>query len=102
MSRPIVAVQVCSQRQSSLPLCRQVDSELCHNREALSRSEDARIAAEGRLPEIEVLQAQLSAAHEELSDLRYAKEQETAAAAQHEAAAQQTATQLEAQLQVRH
>lgn len=55
---------------------------------------------QGRLPEIEVLQKQISKAHEELSDLRFKLDEQRAAAAskeqQHQANRQQLESQLEA------
>lgn len=77
-----------------------MDAELAHVREALARSEDGRVAAEARLPEIDVLQAQLAAAAEELAEAKYAAEGAAGEAEAKQAAAAQAVAGLEAQLQV--
>lgn len=54
---------------------------------------------QGRLPEIEVLQKQISKAHEEMSDLRFKVEEQRAAAASKEQQLHTDKQQLESQLE---
>jgi predicted nucleic acid-binding Zn-ribbon protein len=54
---------------------------------------------QGRLPEIDVLQRQISAAHEELSDLRYKLDEQRSAAAAKEASLQGERQALQGQLE---
>jgi len=56
-------------------------TDLAATKAALAKSEEGRVRAEGRLPEIDVLQGQLTAAHEALSDARFRAEELRAAAA---------------------
>jgi hypothetical protein len=56
-------------------------------------------AAQGRLPEIDVLQKQISKAHEEISDLRFKLEEQRAAAAAKEQTLTSDKRQLESQLE---
>lgn len=60
----------------------------------------ARLAClQGRLPEIEVLQKQISKAHEELSDLRFKLEEQRAAAASKEQQLNADKQQLQSQVE---
>lgn len=60
----------------------------------------ARLAClQGRLPEIEVLQKQISKAHEELSDLRFKLEEQRAAAASKEQQLNSDKQQLQSQVE---
>jgi predicted nucleic acid-binding Zn-ribbon protein len=56
-------------------------------------------AVQGRLPEIDVLQKQISKAHEEISDLRFKLEEQRAAAAAKEQTLTSDKRQLESQLE---
>lgn len=57
------------------------------------------VCAQGRLPEIEVLQKQISKAHEELSDLRFKLEEQRAAAASKEQQLNADKQQLQSQVE---
>lgn len=57
------------------------------------------ISVQGRLPEIEVLQKQISKAHEEMSDLRFKLEEQRAAAAAKEQQLQADKQHLESHLE---
>lgn len=59
----------------------------------------ARVLPQGRLPEIEVLQKQISKAHEELSDLRFKLEEQRAAASSREQQLTADKQQLQSQLE---
>jgi chromosome segregation ATPase len=57
------------------------------------------VVLQGRLPEIEVLQKQISKAHEELSDLRFKLEEQRAAAAAKEQQLNADKQQLQGQVE---
>lgn len=71
-----------------------------HAQAALSDATAARIAAEGRLPEIDALASQLARAHEEMADLQFASNEREAAAALREREGAEREAALAAQLQV--
>ncbi|MEW5312718.1 MAG: hypothetical protein WDW38_004331 [Sanguina aurantia] len=68
---------------------------------SLKGSEDARASAEGRLPEICELQRLIASAHEELSDLQFAGDQEKASAATREAGLSTSLAEVRSALQVK-